>query len=331
MNKKRWINKGNKLNIKNKIDIKNRINIKNTVCVMLLSILFCGASVFNVITNYFSYGAGIVVYVFSAVAFVVFCIYFTNVIILLKNKKVIPYIHKNNMLNTIVLNRRLRVVLTATMGMLLNMMFAVFNGVIGVSAKSAWYVSLSVYYLILCLMRLMSVDYAGKLYLSSGRQIKGITFLFERLIKQPKGDLKVRELKIYGYCGFMFTVMSVALFGAVIILTHGKGGKTYPGLMIYTVAVYTFYKMIISVVNMIKAKKEKSYLLTTLRNISYADALVSMLSLQTALLNEFGNKNDTSFSIIGMNTITGVSVCLMIFVLGMYMIFHARKLKQKYT
>lgn len=69
---------------------------------------------------------------------------------------------------------------------------------------------------------------------------------------------------------------------------------------------------------MIKARKGISILLKTLRNINYADALVSLLSLQTALLSAFGQESGAMIPIT--NALTGAGVCLMIFALGIYMV-----------
>ena len=69
---------------------------------------------------------------------------------------------------------------------------------------------------------------------------------------------------------------------------------------------------------MIKARKEKYILLVTLRNISYADAMVLLLSLQIALFAAFGQNSGAM--VPTMNALTGAGVCLMIFALGIYMV-----------
>ena len=77
--------------------------------------------------------------------------------------------------------------------------------------------------------------------------------------------------------------------------------------------------------NMIKVRKEKSLLLVTLRNISYADALVSLLSLQTALFAAFGQ--DSGELIPLMNALTSAGVCLMILGIGIYMVRKSKKIQ----
>jgi len=65
----------------------------------------------------------------------------------------------------------------------------------------------------------------------------------------------------------------------------------------------------------------------TIRDIGYADALVSLLSLQTAMFVSFGS--DDTLSRQMMNSITGGGACLMIFVMGIYMIYSAQMQKKK--
>jgi len=53
-----------------------------------------------------------------------------------------------------------------------------------------------------------------------------------------------------------------------------------------------------------------------IRNIGYADAMVSLVSLQAAMLVSFGDDMDTRW----MNLLTGGVVCLIILSMGIYMV-----------
>ena len=139
---------------------------------------------------------------------------------------------------------------------------------------------------------------------------------------KKEDSLEVRSWRVHRNCGIILSISSIALGGAVIMLVSGQGGKSYPGLMIYAAATYTFYKLGMAIANMIKARKEKSILLVTLRNISYADALVSILSLQTAMFATFGQNSGAMIPIT--NALTGTGVCLMIFALGIYMVHKSK-------
>ncbi len=231
--------------------------------------------------------------------------------------------NKKDLINIIITDTRLRTVMTTVPGIGLNLIYAVFNGAVGIISHSAWCGSLAAYYMLLCAMRFLSVSYAKKIY--GGKiQIPLKKTKINKGNRQRDADersLEIRAWKVYRNCGVMLSASSIALGGAVIMLVSGQGGRSYPGLMIYAVATYTFYKLTMAIINMVKARKENSLLLTTLRNINYADALVSLLSLQTALFAAFGQDSGQMIPIT--NALAGAGACIMIFVLGVYMVRRA--------
>lgn len=171
----------------------------------------------------------------------------------------------------------------------------------------AWRGSLAAYYGLLCAMRLMSVLYARRIY-------KGV---------RPAESRQAREQKVCRTCGVMLSSMSAALGGVVILLANGIGGSAYPGYLIYAVAAYTFYKLVMSVMSMIRARREQSMLAMTLRKIGHADALVSLLYLQTALLSAFTAGGEGH--IRTLNMVTGLAVCLAALAIGLSLIHDAKK------
>lgn len=88
----------------------------------------------------------------------------------------------------------------------------------------------------------------------------------------------------YSLLGIMLLLLNLALSG-VVLLTIVKGtAKTHSEIMVISIAAYTFYKITMAVINMVKVRKMQSPSLITIRNIGVADALVSMLTLQTTML-----------------------------------------------
>ena len=93
-----------------------------------------------------------------------------------------------------------------------------------------------------------------------------------------------------------------------------------------SIAAYTFYKITMAVIHMIKVRKMQSPILITIRNIGVADALVSMLTLQATMLASFREKS--SMDANRMNGITGLAVCVLIAALGVSMIYDASRRKE---
>lgn len=289
----------------------SRFMTKRNQCIIFaFTIVVVAAAIYAAGTASFSQPVSVTLYAFAAVGFTCSCIlgvkavrYFVSVIL-------VPFTEKNRIAHTLIKDTRLRTVLVTVPGMGFNLVYAVFYGVIGITHHSAWCGSLAAYYILLGIMRFLSVSCARTIY-------DGKYHPSKRAGYKKGNDVEKREYSVHRNCGIMLSISSIALGGAVIMLVTGEGGKSYPGLMIYAVATYTFYKLFMAVRNMIIAGKEKSILLITLRNIGYADALVSLLSLQTALFAAFGQ--DSGDMIPVTNALTGAGVCLMIFFMGIYM------------
>ena len=75
-------------------------------------------------------------------------------------------------------------------------------------------------------------------------------------------------------------------------------------------------------------KKYRQPLLSAGKAVSVAAALVSMLSLETAMLHAFGSENSESFRQT-MTFFTGTGVCTLVLVIGIYMIVRSTKALRK--
>lgn len=238
---------------------------------------------------------------------------------------------------------RYRTILFTTGSFLANLFYGASNGVYGWVRHSAWLGTLAAYYVVLSVMRYglvrhgwkergMGEDPAevaagdranvmdvGRIELLDGNHTN------DKIKCQDQKNFKLEELRIYRNVGILLTLDTAVLLGAVILLVHNEGGKRYPEILIFAVAAYTFYKMIMSVVHMEKARRLKSPLLVAVRNIGYADALVSLLSLQTAMLASFG-KGEVKPEIV--NGMLGSAVCAIIFFVGISMIYWADRQKK---
>ena len=202
-----------------------------------------------------------------------------------------------------------RTILTTLPTFLINVVYTVYNGVIGVMNQSAWFITMAVYYSLLGIMRYFAVNTERK----------------TSRMENPK-LIRKRELSVIRTDGILLLLLNLALSG-VVLLTIAKGtAKTHSEIMVISIAAYTFYKITMAVINMVKVRKMQSPILITIRNIGVADALVSMLTLQTTMLASF--QGTSSIDANRMNGITGLAVCILIALLGVSMIYYASKRKE---
>ena len=96
--------------------------------------------------------------------------------------------------------------------------------------------------------------------------------------------------------------------------------------MIYCSAAYTFYKLSLSIYNIIKAKKQESLLVEAVKDISFVDALVSIFVLQVSMLHMFSENSGNIF--VTLNALTGSLVCFGILIVAVMMILKFIKVKK---
>lgn len=180
--------------------------------------------------------------------------------------------------------------------------YAVFNAIIAVISHSIWYGALAAYYALLAIIR------------------GGVIFHHRKKRKMDdEDDKEIYEIRTYRRCGGLLIFLPLALGGAIMQMVLSDKSFTHPGLTIYFAAVYTFYKIIMAIINLRKARKNDDMTIQAVRNVNFADALVSMLALQTALLHAFSPERNYHFA----NALTGTAVCVITTVIGIVMIVHA--------
>ena len=300
------------MNKKYKLKIP-KLKLRYRILLYFSMIVFAALSLINVAFECFSDVVGILIYILAA------CTLFTGMYYLVmdfklglketvENAKVV--VASNPYASKVASDYRLRTVVFMVPGVLGNVVFALFNGIIGILSHSAWFGSLAAYYILLSVMRIGAVQQ-------------------ERIISKMDEKAKrfEKEISVYRKNSILFILLAIVLVGMIILLETSQGGKTYPGFTIYAAAAYAFYKIIMSSVNMIKVGKQHSPLLMTIRRIGYIDACVSILTLQTAMFVSFADGQEMFTKI--MNGVTGGSVCVIVLSVGIQGIISAGKMKRK--
>ena len=144
------------------------------------------------------------------------------------------------------------------------------------------------------------------------------------------GKNRFKELRRSRLCGYILLTVNLALSGAVLMILYQNKGHHYGGILIYVMALYTFYITTIAIVNLIKYKKRKSPVMSMTKIISMAAALVSMLSLETAMFSQFG-KEMSQWGQRLMIILTGAGVSAVIITMSLYSIIkNTKELKKQY-
>jgi len=173
----------------------------------------------------------------------------------------------------------------ALVSLLFNMVYSAYHIIFGITTHSWWFFTIGIYYAILSIVRFVVLRHKGKKYF------------------------------VIRFTGIMLMVLSLSLVGTVILAFVKDRGTVFHLIIMLAIAVYAFTKITLATINWIKARKSKSVKLITLRNISFADAFVSIFSLQRSMLVSFEGMTDMEIRI--MNVATGSAVCIIVFLLGL--------------
>ncbi len=197
----------------------------------------------------------------------------------------------------------LRVKLSLYASFLINVAYAMLQFFSGIYYQFVWFFALCGYYLLLAVMRF---------------------FLLRDAVKGTLGVNQLSEWKRYGFCGIFLLLVNLALGVIVTYIVWQNRGFEYNEILTIAMAAYTFFSMAKAVLNVYRYRRYNSPVMSAARAISFAAALVSMLSLETAMLSAFGGENTDKFRQI-MTAATGAGVCLAVLSMAIYMIVRSAK------
>lgn len=190
-----------------------------------------------------------------------------------------------------------------------NLLYVAVNFFLGIWYGTVWFSILGFYYTILAVMRFLLLRYANR---------------------NEIGKNRLQELRRSRLCAIILLTVNLTLSGAVLMILYQDRGVEYHGVLIYVMAMYTFYITTAAVVNIIKYRKYNSPIMSTTKVINLAAALISMLSLETAMLSQFGADNSPEFHRM-MIAATGGGVSVIIVAMAIYIIVRStRELRNKH-
>lgn len=176
----------------------------------------------------------------------------------------------------------------ALASLVFNIGFAIYHLVMGAVSNSWWLFTLGSYYLILSIVR------------------------FVVLRTQAKERFTTK------FTGWMLIILSLPLIGTVILSVVRDRGYEHHMIVMIAMAAYAFTKITFATIKLIQARHSTSATLITLRNISFADAFVSIFALQRSMLVSF--EGMTQGEIVILNASLGSAVCIMVFLLGLNLV-----------
>ena len=186
----------------------------------------------------------------------------------------------------------------ALASLVFNMAFATYHLIMGLLTSSWWLLTLGSYYLVLSIVRFV-------------------------VLRSKSGEYFVAK-----FTGWMLILLSIPLAGTVILSVLRDRGHERHMIVMIALAAYAFTKITLATIKLIKVRRSTSATLISLRNISFADAFVSIFALQRSMLVSF--EGMTEAEIVIMNATLGSAVCVVVFLLGLNLVKN-RKILHKFN
>ena len=267
--------------------------------VPIATVLLVGSMVFIGTDSIIAY----VSYVLAAYTLTVWCFKIPYLIKLFKTFK-----NENQYARKWREDARLRVNVSLYGALAWNALYGILQLWLGFYHRTFWFYSLGAYYICLCVMRF---------------------FLVWHTRKYAPGERMQAELKKYRACGIVFLMMNLTL--AMIIFFMVYWNRTFEHHMITAIAMaaYTFTALTTAIINVIKYRKYNSPVYSASKAISFAAALVSVLTLESTMLTTFGEETMTVIKQKWLLGATGGAISVLIVAMAIDMIVvGTKKLKQ---
>ena len=187
-------------------------------------------------------------------------------------------------------------------GIAVNLFYVAFRIMAAIRYASVWFLSMAVYYLVLGGLRAYLIVYYRR--------------------RTPE-----LERRCYHTTAWFLFLLNIPMGGMIVLMVRTDSGFSYPGYVIYLSALYTFYTMITSAINLIRFRRLGSPILSAAKVLHFVAAMMSILGLQTAMISRFSENGENYRRM--MNAITGGFVYCIVILIAIYMLLHGRYLRKK--
>ena len=151
---------------------------------------------------------------------------------------------------------------------IVNVAYAIFLCAVGIVEGSNWFLVMATYYLALSLLRI---------------------FIFSKTSGKKSLRVKIKSARA---CGFFLVLLNFVVSVMMQFLLYGDKRASYHEIVVITLATYTFYALITSIVGYVKSVKKEDCLLLSIRVLSLVSAAVSITTLTSTMLATFGTDNE---------------------------------------
>ena len=190
-----------------------------------------------------------------------------------------------------------------------NVLIAIVKFVLSLTLPSLWFFINALFMIILSFARFYSIkDYSKTKLLSDDNEVKKIGY------------------KNYFTNGILLVVLGIMYFFVNVYIYYKGTNTTMHEYLTYLVALVAFWSIGSAIYGMIKYKRNHTPILKAVKLTNFANALTSIMLTQIVLLDTYAKTEVYNSNL--MNGLTGISIGIVIIILGLYMIVGINKLQK---
>lgn len=192
---------------------------------------------------------------------------------------------------------KLRTELFLKFGLMVNVGFATYNLFTGVLYRSIWFGAVSVYYIMLCLIKFFLI-------------VRGFN----------RGSDAKKEHRDFLICGIMLLVLNLTITALIYQMIWQNKSHFYSETVIYAAATYTIFRVSAAIFDTLNLRKLNSPTLYASKALSISVALMAFFSLQTSVLDRLGMEESLRRE---LNIFTGSLVGITVIIVAIRTILRA--------
>lgn len=141
-----------------------------------------------------------------------------------------------------------------------------------------------------------------------------------------KNEIQKIGYKNYLNNGILLVVLGIMYFFVNVYIYYKGTNTTMHEYLTYLVALVAFWSIGSAIYGMIKYKRNHNPILKAVKLTNFANALTSIMLTQIVLLDTYAKTDSYNSNL--MNGLTGISIGIVIIILGLYMIVGINKVKK---
>ena len=199
------------------------------------------------------------------------------------------------------LNKEDRIIFFLVFTTIGNIFVSLVKFILSLTLPSLWFFLNAIFMLVLSFSRFFSIrDY---------RKIKLIN---------DKEEIEKIQSKNYNTNGILLILLGIMYFFVNVYIYYKGTNTTMHEYLTYLVALIAFWSIGSSIYGMIKYKKDHTPILKAVKITNFANALTGIMLTQIVLLDTYAKTKTYNSNL--MNGLTGISVGIIIIILGLYMV-----------